>query len=421
MRFALALFALCVGMPFAGLVAQASPQLLLRGAEVIRSAGEAPIRADVLIENDTILEVGRDLTSASAVVRELNGQIIAPAFIDAGTPFLLDEAARRGAAGDLAAELLTSENAAGLKRMRSAGIGLACADLSPANDLRGPVTCTAITSGTSPTVKERLAGITFGLGTRLVNNAGRQSRSADAQNVQGAIAAARRYRKSIEKFEKDLKEFESKAGERAKEIEKDKTKERKIAPRRPRLEEAQECMLRVIDGALPLRIEANWREDIEAALDLATKANVKLVLLGAGEGALVSKKIADAGAIVLLPAPIRIESSPLEAPRRQAGLAATLVAAGVRVGFTTVGSRGFREDSLPLIAALHVGDGLDETSALRGLTLVAAEALGAGQRYGRVEKGRAALLQVVDKFELGGARPRCMVFGTEVVECGEGQ
>lgn len=418
MRFALALVVLLAGLQPGALEAQSPPRLLLRGGEVLISAGEAPIRADVLIEGERILEVGPGIASGAAAVRDVTGMVIAPAFIDAGTPFLFDDSVRRGAPGEVAEDLMAGDRAATLQRMRRVGIGLACADLAPGNELRGPVVCNVFTRGDAPVVLEKLGGVTFGLGTRMVPFAGRQTRSADIQNVQGAFAAARRYRKSIEKFEKDLKDFEGKAAERAKEEEKDKTKERKIAPRKPRSEEAQECMLRVLDGVVPLRIEANWKEDIEAALEAAGKANVKLVILGAGEGALVAKKLADAGAIVLLPAPVRIDSNALEAPRRAPGLAKALVAAGVRVGFTTVGSRGFREDSLPLIAALHVGDGLDEAAALKGLTSVAAEALGLGQRFGKVEKGRHALLQIGTAPSLGGTRPKLMVYGTEVTDCG---
>ncbi len=418
MRFAVVLLVMLAGLALRPLEAQSPPRLLLRGGEVLVSAGSALVRADVLIEGERILEVGPGLAAGDAVVRDVTGLVIAPAYIDAGTPFLFDDSARRGAPGEVAEDLISGDRAATLGRMRRVGIGLACADLAPANDLRGPVICNAFTRGDAPVVLERLGGVTFGLGTRTVNFAGRQARAADIQNVHGAFAAARRYRKSIEKFEKDLKEFEGKAPERAKEEEKDKTKERKIAPRKPRTEDAQECLLRVLDGVVPLRIEANWKEDIEAALDAASKANVKLVILGAGEGALVAKKLADAGAIVLLPAPVRIDTNALEAPRRAPGLAKALVAAGVRVGFTTVGSRGFREDSLPLIAALHVGDGLDEDAALKGLTSVAAEALGLGQRFGRVEKGRHALLQIGAAPSLGGARPTLMIDGTVVTDCG---
>lgn len=57
---------------------------LLRGATVLTmDATLGEIEADILIEDDTILEVGRDLAVSDAATRDLHGSIILPGLVDA--------------------------------------------------------------------------------------------------------------------------------------------------------------------------------------------------------------------------------------------------------------------------------------------------------------------------------------------------
>ena len=61
---------------------------LLRGGTVI--SGDGPKRADILVEDEKILRVGRGLSAAGAQVEDVSGCLLFPGFIDAHTHFALD-------------------------------------------------------------------------------------------------------------------------------------------------------------------------------------------------------------------------------------------------------------------------------------------------------------------------------------------
>ncbi len=408
--------------------AQSAPEqrLLLVGGQVQTSADSAPRKADVLIVGERIEAVGEGLKAEGATLWDATGLVISPAFVDAANLGLLDDSAFRGGAGDMAADMFEGHDSLPRERLARAGIGLVYVDIALQDASRGLVGCVASTDpkGANVTVLERLAGLSFAIGTRAQGIAGRMGRSGEVAAVGEALSAARRYRtsfekhtKDVEKHAKDMKEAEAKQAKADKPDKPEKTDKKSLPPQKPRIEELHETVLRTLDHKAPLRIEAHWREDIEAALELATKQGLRLVLLGGGEADEVADKLATAKAVVVLGPAQPLWVSPLLAPRRRNDLAAKLDAAGVRIAFMSAGARGYRSDSAPLIAALHVAEGLSEAAALRALTLGAAEAIGLGGRCGSVEPGRLALLQLrTSKLSLDGAGPQKMVFGTSVID-----
>ena len=62
-----------------------APALLLRGGTVIDGTGAPRFAADVRIEGERIVAVGRNLTAQGAVVIDAGGMIVAPGFIDVHT------------------------------------------------------------------------------------------------------------------------------------------------------------------------------------------------------------------------------------------------------------------------------------------------------------------------------------------------
>ena len=61
---------------------------LLQGGTVV--SGNGPKRADILVEDEKILRVGRGLPAAGAQVEDVSGCLLFPGFIDAHTHFALD-------------------------------------------------------------------------------------------------------------------------------------------------------------------------------------------------------------------------------------------------------------------------------------------------------------------------------------------
>ena len=63
-------------------------RLLFKGGTVV--TGKGPRRADILVEDEKILDVCRDIPAIGAQVVDVTGMLLFPGFIDAHTHFDLD-------------------------------------------------------------------------------------------------------------------------------------------------------------------------------------------------------------------------------------------------------------------------------------------------------------------------------------------
>jgi imidazolonepropionase-like amidohydrolase len=326
----------------------------------------------------------------------------------------------------------------------------------------------------TPTLVDGSAGVEFAFG----GGPDVQSRMAGAGSVDKAIAAARRHHKALEKYGKDFAEYERKLAEWKKQqagAESDQGSakpkhepgqkesatgsdlppdfrewparkrmeflrkrregasgagdeakaagskaaagsDRPKAPRPVTPDPGSESLLRILQGKVPLRVEAHWKQDILAAIEAARKARVPLVIVGGTEARQVIEELKKARVRVILGAPAPFGSQAPDRGLPEPGLARALADAQIPFGFMTAGQDDFGADDLPLVAALHVGAGLGEAQAFTALTLGAAQVLGRDATLGTLEPGRAALIQVVSGEPLDpGSRVHAMVLGTKVV------
>jgi imidazolonepropionase-like amidohydrolase len=147
-----------------------------------------------------------------------------------------------------------------------------------------------------------------------------------------------------------------------------------------------EALQPVLDGRIPLVVEAHRASDIIAALRIARDYDVRLILAGATEGWMVAEDIARAG----VPVVIRVlENLPTNFERLGARYenAALLQEAGVRVVLTsgdTHNARTIRQE-----AGNAVAFGLPWDEALRAITVYPAE-LWALEGYGTLAPGSVA-------------------------------
>lgn len=165
-----------------------------------------------------------------------------------------------------------------------------------------------------------------------------------------------------------------------------------------------EELARVLDGGLPTIVLADRVRDIEAALDLAQEHGLDLVLAGAREAWRVKERLAELQVPVILgptqdlPAQ---EDDPYDRPFRTAG---ELVAAGVRIAFSSGASAGpgggplgpHDARTLPYEAANAVAYGLPWEEAIKAITLYPAQILGVDEHLGSLEPGKVANLIVTD-------------------------
>lgn len=195
---------------------------------------------------------------------------------------------------------------------------------------------------------------------------------------------------------------------RRNEYERNQTRE--MAARRADLE----AMIPVVQGRLPLMVDADRASDIEEALILAREYNLRLIVNGAAEGWMVAGKIAAAKVPVLTGSLNNIPQSFATLGARQEN-AALLQKAGVPV-IINGGADAFNARNVKYEAGVAVAFGLPWAEALRAVTLTPAEAFGVADRIGTLQPGRDANVVVWtgDPFEPLTKAEKVFVRGKEV-------
>jgi len=190
----------------------------------------------------------------------------------------------------------------------------------------------------------------------------------------------------------------------------ERNQSRELAARRSDLE----ALIPVIQGRLPLMIDANRASDIEGALALARDFRLRVILQSAAEGWKVAEKIAAAGAPVLISAMNNIPQDFASLGSRQEN-AALLQRAGVKIVLNG-GADAFNARNVKYEAGVAVAFGLPWNDALRAVTLSPAEVLGVADRTGSLQPGRDATLVIWngDPFELYTKAEKVYVRGREV-------
>jgi len=153
-----------------------------------------------------------------------------------------------------------------------------------------------------------------------------------------------------------------------------------------------EALAPVVQGTLPLAVQANRASDIRIAIRLSHEYHFKLILLGAAEGWTVADGIAKAGVPVVIDPMTDIpDFAEMAATLRNAG---RMSRAGVDVifaSFTAHNARNLKQE-----AGNAVANGMPFDAALRAVTLAPARLWGIDDRYGSLEAGKDADVVVWD-------------------------
>lgn len=179
-----------------------------------------------------------------------------------------------------------------------------------------------------------------------------------------------------------------------------------------------EAMIPVLEGRMPLVLQASRASDIETALQIAKEYSLRLVIAGAAEGWMVADKVSAAKVPVLVGAMNNIPLSFSTLGSRQEN-AARLRAAGVSVSI--IGNAGggdeeaFNVRNVRQEAGNAVAYGLPWAEALRAVTLTPSETFGVADRIGSLQAGREANVVVWsgDPFELSTIAEHVLVRGRE--------
>jgi imidazolonepropionase-like amidohydrolase len=152
-----------------------------------------------------------------------------------------------------------------------------------------------------------------------------------------------------------------------------------------------------IRGDLPVYFSAHRADDILTGLRLAEEFKLKPVLDLATEAYLVSDRIAESKAPVVLHPTMQRAGSSMETLNSQVANAAALADRGIAVTIGT-GYEGYvpKTRVLRFEAAMAAANGLGRDRALKAVTLDAAKLLGIADRFGSIEVGKAADLVLYD-------------------------
>jgi imidazolonepropionase-like amidohydrolase len=158
-----------------------------------------------------------------------------------------------------------------------------------------------------------------------------------------------------------------------------------------------DALIPALDGKVPVFFAANRMDDIATALRIADEFQLKPVVALGTEAYRMAGQLKKAGVPVVVHPTMQRAAGSMETLHGFLGNAAVLADAGVPVCIGTA-----FEGYVPKVrvlrheAAVAAVNGLGHDRALKAVTLDAAKLLGISEKYGSIEKGKAADLVLYD-------------------------
>lgn len=158
-----------------------------------------------------------------------------------------------------------------------------------------------------------------------------------------------------------------------------------------------EALVPALEGKVPVYFAAHRADDIATALRIASEFKLKTVIALGTEGYRMVGPLKAAGVPVVVHPTMQRAAGSMETLHGFVGNAAVLADAGVPVCLSTA-----FEGYVPKVrvlrheAAMAAANGLGHDRALRAVTIDAAKLLGIAEKYGSIEKGKAADLVLYD-------------------------
>lgn len=156
-----------------------------------------------------------------------------------------------------------------------------------------------------------------------------------------------------------------------------------------------EMLVRVLDGEVPMLVNAHREQDLSNALRLAREFEIRIVLDGAAEAYRITDEILEAGV------PVFVHPTMQRANRETKNLtmenAARLKAAGIPIALQSEYESYVPKTRCVLFeAAIAAANGLSFQDALASITIDAARILGIADRVGSIEVGKDGDLALYD-------------------------
>lgn len=393
------------------------------------SANTVIERGTILVANGKIMAVGTNVVVPAGALRvDLHGATVLPGLVDASSSLFLTQESLSGAgtadqnvldgldpfdkaAKKVLARGITTVYISPGSRGGVGGLGavVKLQDAAQGNSQTG--------AGVLETTLKAKAGVHLALGLSAAGRSTSLDRITSYHQLRAMFIGAQQYARQQAKAEEQKKAAakpsapapsEADAADDARgqnESDADFAQRRQFgrgqgaarpgAAAAPRAQPAQEVLAAALKGDIPVHIEAHRVDDILNALRLADEFKLKLVLEAPTEAASIVGEIRSRNVAVIW-APARPEGVPvLETTRYNPGAVAALGRAGVKLAISARSGVGSVSRFLLENAGVAAGAGLTPDSALRAVTLGAAEILGVADRVGSIQAGKDADLLVL--------------------------
>jgi Imidazolonepropionase and related amidohydrolases len=218
-------------------------------------------------------------------------------------------------------------------------------------------------------IKEPVAmKVAFGENPKTVYHEKRQSpmtRMATAAILRESLLKAKEYKKMQDDFNNDSENND-----------------------KPDYDMKMEALIKVLNGEIPLKAHAHRADDILTAIRIAKEFNVGITIEHCTEGHLITDLLLEDGVPAIV-GPLLTDRSKIELRNQSLKAPGLLSKAGVKVAIMT-DHPCTSIQHLPLCAAMAVKEGMDETEALKAITINAAEITGIADRVGSLVPGKDA-------------------------------
>ena len=377
--------------------------LVIKGGRIFTMANGIIEDGIILIENDRISDVGKDIEiPEGATVLDASGKIITPGLIDAYTQIGLKEISQEESTVDVSekSEPLTPQ-------VRTVDAFNSQSELIPVTRIEGVTTILS-----APTTDNVIAGqsAVLELAGENVNemiikapaalhiNFGEKPTSTWRKRKKidtrmGLVAKIRQKFIEAEEYAAKWTKFEAEMQEYIDNMNLKKRKKDLEEPGPPERDIGLEIMVEALNGEIPVIASASRKDDILTAISISEEFGFRLILLY-GTDAYKVADILEKKNIPVLVGPITTQPSKMENLGAIYENAAILDRAGVRIAIITSGSHDVRD--LRFQAGIAAQYGLSISSALKAITIYPAQILEVDNDIGSIEPGKLANIAIFD-------------------------
>lgn len=157
-----------------------------------------------------------------------------------------------------------------------------------------------------------------------------------------------------------------------------------------------EAMIPVLEGRLPVMVESDDIQQIQAVIAFAEAEKIKIIIRGGYDAPHCAELLKKNNIPVIVDGVHRLPTRDDEPYDTPFTVAERLRAAGVKYCITSAGRDGSNVRNLPYHAATASSYGLPRDEALKAITLYPAQILGLADRVGSLTVGKDATLFVAD-------------------------